>query len=96
MSWGNFGPVPYVVRAQSTKDAMRVIDEHEYRNGTCAFARDGQAAPYFADNTNIGMVGINAPLPVPAAYHGFGRCKRSLLADLAARARETTQFTLPS
>ena len=51
---------------------MRVIDEHEYGNGTCVFTRDGEAARYFADNINVGMVGINVPLPVPAAYHSFG------------------------
>jgi malonate-semialdehyde dehydrogenase (acetylating)/methylmalonate-semialdehyde dehydrogenase len=77
-----FGPVLCVVRADSEEEAMRLIDEHEYGNGTCIFTRDGEAARYFADRIKVGMVGINVPLPVPVAYHSFGGWKRSLFGDL--------------
>ena len=87
-----FGPVLCVVRAQSLEDAMRMIDEHEYGNGTCVFTRDGEAARYFAENINIGMVGINVPLPVPAAYHSFGGWKRSLFGDLSAYGPDSVRF----
>ena len=87
-----FGPVLCVVRAQSLEDAMRMIDEHEYGNGTCVFTRDGEAARYFADNINVGMVGINVPLPVPAAYHSFGGWKRSLFGDLSAYGPDSVRF----
>jgi malonate-semialdehyde dehydrogenase (acetylating)/methylmalonate-semialdehyde dehydrogenase len=79
-----FGPVLCVVRAESEEQAMRLIDDHEYGNGTCIFTRDGEAARYFADNIKVGMVGINVPLPVPVAYHSFGGWKRSLFGDLYA------------
>jgi malonate-semialdehyde dehydrogenase (acetylating)/methylmalonate-semialdehyde dehydrogenase len=78
-----FGPVLCVVRAESEEEAMRLIDEHEYGNGTCIFTRDGEAARYFADRIKVGMVGINVPLPVPVAYHSFGGWKRSLFGELA-------------
>ena len=87
-----FGPVLCVVRAESEEDAMRLIDEHEYGNGTCIFTRDGEAARYFADNIKVGMVGINVPLPVPVAYHSFGGWKRSLFGDLHAYGPDSVRF----
>ena len=87
-----FGPVLCVVRAESLEDAMRMIDEHEYGNGTCVFTRDGGAARHFAEKINIGMVGINVPLPVPVAYHSFGGWKRSLFGDLAAYGPDSVRF----
>ena len=60
---------------------MDLIDAHEYGNGTCIFTRDGEAARYFSDHIQVGMVGINIPLPVPVAYHSFGGWKRSLFGD---------------
>jgi len=72
-----FGPVLQVVRVQTMQEAMDLIDAHEYGNGTCIFTRDGEAARYFSDNIQVGMVGINLPLPVPVAYHSFGGWKRS-------------------
>ena len=87
-----FGPVLCIVRAESLEDAMRMIDEHEYGNGTCVFTRDGEAARYFAENINIGMVGINVPLPVPVAYHSFGGWKRSLFGDLSAYGPDSVRF----
>ncbi len=87
-----FGPVLCVVRAESEEEAMRLIDEHEYGNGTCIFTRDGEAARYFADNIRVGMVGINVPLPVPVAYHSFGGWKRSLFGDLYAYGPDSVRF----
>ena len=87
-----FGPVLCVVRAESQEDAMRLIDDHEYGNGTCIFTRDGEAARYFADNIKVGMVGINVPLPVPVAYHSFGGWKRSLFGDLYAYGPDSVRF----
>ena len=87
-----FGPVLCVVRASSEEEAMRLIDSHEYGNGTCIFTRDGEAARYFADNIKVGMVGINVPLPVPVAYHSFGGWKRSLFGDLYAYGPDSVRF----
>jgi malonate-semialdehyde dehydrogenase (acetylating)/methylmalonate-semialdehyde dehydrogenase len=79
-----FGPVLGVVRVKTLQEAMDMIDAHEYGNGTCIFTRDGEAARYFTDNIQVGMVGVNVPLPVPVAYHSFGGWKRSLFGDLHA------------
>jgi malonate-semialdehyde dehydrogenase (acetylating)/methylmalonate-semialdehyde dehydrogenase len=87
-----FGPVLCVVRASSQEQAMQLIDDHEYGNGTCIFTRDGEAARYFADNIQVGMVGINVPLPVPVATHSFGGWKRSLFGDLFAYGPDSVRF----
>lgn len=87
-----FGPVLCVVRVNSLQEAMTLIDEHEYGNGTCIFTRDGGVARYFSDHINVGMVGINVPLPVPAAYHSFGGWKRSLFGDLSAYGPDSVRF----
>ena len=87
-----FGPVLCVVRAESQEQAMQLIDNHEYGNGTCIFTRDGEAARYFADNIQVGMVGINVPLPVPVAFHSFGGWKRSLFGDLFAYGPDSVRF----
>lgn len=87
-----FGPVLCVVRAKSMEDAMQMINDHEYGNGTCIFTRDGEAARYFSDNINVGMVGINVPLPVPTSYHSFGGWKRSLFGDLSAYGPDSVRF----
>jgi malonate-semialdehyde dehydrogenase (acetylating)/methylmalonate-semialdehyde dehydrogenase len=87
-----FGPVLCVVRAESQEHAMRLINEHEYGNGTCIFTRDGEAARYFSDNIQVGMVGINVPLPVPVATHSFGGWKRSLFGDLFAYGPDSIRF----
>jgi len=73
-----FGPVLIVVRVNSQQEAMDLIDAHEFGNGTCIFTRDGEAARYFIDNIQVGMVGVNVPLPVPVAYQSFGGWKRSI------------------
>jgi malonate-semialdehyde dehydrogenase (acetylating)/methylmalonate-semialdehyde dehydrogenase len=87
-----FGPVLCVVRADSMREAMDLIDDHEYGNGTCIFTRDGEAARYFTDNIKVGMVGVNVPLPVPVAYHSFGGWKRSLFGDLYAYGPDAVRF----
>ncbi|MGR7921491.1 CoA-acylating methylmalonate-semialdehyde dehydrogenase [Zobellella denitrificans] len=87
-----FGPVLLVVRVQTMQQAMELIDAHEYGNGTCIFTRDGEAARYFSDNIQVGMVGINVPLPVPVAYHSFGGWKRSLFGDLYAYGPDAVRF----
>jgi malonate-semialdehyde dehydrogenase (acetylating) / methylmalonate-semialdehyde dehydrogenase len=87
-----FGPVLCIVRAESQEQAMQLIDDHEYGNGTCIFTRDGEAARYFADNIKVGMVGINVPLPVPVALHSFGGWKRSLFGDLSIYGPDGVRF----
>jgi malonate-semialdehyde dehydrogenase (acetylating) / methylmalonate-semialdehyde dehydrogenase len=87
-----FGPVLCVVRAESQEQAMQLIDDHEYGNGTCIFTRDGEAARYFADNIKVGMVGVNVPLPVPVALHSFGGWKRSLFGDLSIYGPDGVRF----
>jgi len=87
-----FGPVLGVVRVQSLQEAMQLIDAHEYGNGTCIFTRDGEAARYFTDHIQVGMVGVNVPLPVPVAYHSFGGWKRSLFGDLHAYGPDAVRF----
>ena len=87
-----FGPVLQVVRVDTMQEAMDLIDAHEYGNGTCIFTRDGEAARYFSDNIEVGMVGINVPLPVPVAYHSFGGWKRSLFGDLHAYGPDAVRF----
>ena len=87
-----FGPVLQVIRAESMDDAMKIINDHEYGNGTCIFTRDGEAARYFSDNILVGMVGINVPLPVPVSYHSFGGWKRSLFGDLFAYGPDGVRF----
>lgn len=87
-----FGPVLGVMRVNTLQEAMKLIDEHEYGNGTCIFTRDGAAARYFSDHIQVGMVGINVPLPVPVAYHSFGGWKRSLFGDLHAYGPDAVRF----
>lgn len=87
-----FGPVLQVIRVETMQEAMDLIDAHEYGNGTCIFTRDGEAARYFTDNIQVGMVGVNVPLPVPVSYHSFGGWKRSLFGDLSAYGPDAIKF----
>ncbi|MDG3087767.1 CoA-acylating methylmalonate-semialdehyde dehydrogenase [Vibrio hannami] len=87
-----FGPVLVVVRVDTLEDAVALINEHEYGNGTCIFTRDGEASRYFSDQVMVGMVGINVPLPVPVSYHSFGGWKRSLFGDLHAYGPDSVRF----
>ncbi|MFP2770774.1 CoA-acylating methylmalonate-semialdehyde dehydrogenase [Oceanisphaera sp. KMM 10153] len=87
-----FGPVLCVVRVNSLEAAIELINGHEYGNGTCIFTRDGEAARLFGDEIEVGMVGINVPLPVPVSYHSFGGWKRSLFGDLSAYGPDSVRF----
>ncbi|WP_236236641.1 CoA-acylating methylmalonate-semialdehyde dehydrogenase [Pseudomonas faucium] len=87
-----FGPVLCIVRVSSLEQAMQLINDHEYGNGTCIFTRDGEAARLFCDEIEVGMVGVNVPLPVPVAYHSFGGWKRSLFGDLHAYGPDGVRF----
>ncbi|MFC3704374.1 CoA-acylating methylmalonate-semialdehyde dehydrogenase [Devosia honganensis] len=87
-----FGPVLSVVRRDSFEAAAELIHGHEYANGTAIFTRDGDAAREFADRIEVGMVGINVPIPVPVAYHSFGGWKRSLFGGHAIYGPEGIHF----
>ncbi len=77
-----FGPVLQIVRAETLDEAIALPSRHQYGNGVAIFTRDGDAAREFADRVDVGMVGINVPIPVPVAYHSFGGWKRSAFGDL--------------
>nr|ACY02895.1 DddC [Psychrobacter sp. J466] len=87
-----FGPVLQVMRVQTMAEAVQLINDHEYGNGTCIYTRDGEAARYFIDNIEVGMVGVNIPLPVPIASQSFGGWKRSLFGDLAMYGPDGVRF----
>ncbi len=87
-----FGPVLTTVRAQSYEEALRLAMDHEYGNGTAIFTRDGDAARDFANRVNIGMVGVNVPIPVPLAYHTFGGWKKSMFGDLNQHGPDAFRF----
>ncbi len=87
-----FGPVLCVVRVDDYESALKLVDDHEYGNGVAVFTRDGDAARNFASRVNIGMVGINVPIPVPVAYHSFGGWKRSLFGDHHMHGPEGVRF----
>jgi malonate-semialdehyde dehydrogenase (acetylating)/methylmalonate-semialdehyde dehydrogenase len=87
-----FGPVLSTVRAASYEEAIGLAMDHEYGNGTAIFTRDGDAARDFANRINIGMVGINVPIPVPLAYHTFGGWKRSGFGDLNQHGPDAFRF----
>ena len=76
-----FGPVLSVVRAPDFDEALRLPSEHEYGNGAAIFTRDGDAAREFTNKVQVGMVGVNVPIPVPMAFHSFGGWKRSAFGD---------------
>jgi malonate-semialdehyde dehydrogenase (acetylating)/methylmalonate-semialdehyde dehydrogenase len=87
-----FGPVLTTVRAKSYEEAINLAIDHEYGNGTAIFTRDGDTARDFADRINIGMVGINVPIPVPLAYHTFGGWKKSVFGDLNQHGPDAFRF----
>ena len=87
-----FGPVLSTVRAQTYEDALAHAMDHEYGNGTAIFTRDGDTARDFANRINIGMVGINVPIPVPLAYHTFGGWKKSAFGDLNQHGPDAFRF----
>ncbi len=87
-----FGPVLSIVRAATYDEALRIINENPYGNGTAIFTRDGGAARQFQFDVEVGMVGINVPVPVPVAYYSFGGWKASLFGDLHMYGPEGVQF----
>ena len=87
-----FGPVLSVVRAESYEEALQLVNDHEYGNGTAIFTRDGDAARDFGHRAQIGMVGVNVPIPVPLAFHSFGGWKRSLFGDHFMHGPEGVRF----
>ncbi|MGS1015474.1 CoA-acylating methylmalonate-semialdehyde dehydrogenase [Allosphingosinicella humi] len=87
-----FGPVLQIVRAGSFEEAVRLPSEHQYGNGVAIFTRNGHAAREFAQRVNVGMVGINVPIPVPVAYHTFGGWKRSAFGDINQHGMEGVRF----
>ncbi|SEP39104.1 Aldehyde dehydrogenase family protein, partial [Methylobacterium sp. ap11] len=87
-----FGPVLAVARAPDYATAARMINEHEFGNGTAIFTRDGDAAREFAHQIQVGMVGINVPIPVPMAFHSFGGWKASLFGDHHMHGPEGVRF----
>ncbi len=87
-----FGPVLQIVRAHSFEEALQLPSQHQYGNGVSIFTRSGDAAREFADRVEVGMVGINVPIPVPVAYHSFGGWKRSGFADLNQYGMDGVRF----
>ncbi|MFH1805603.1 MAG: CoA-acylating methylmalonate-semialdehyde dehydrogenase [Pseudomonadota bacterium] len=87
-----FGPVLSVVRADSYDTAVDLINRHEYGNGTAIFTRDGDAARNFIDRIQVGMVGVNVPIPVPVGYHSFGGWKRSIFGAHGIYGPEAVHF----
>ncbi len=87
-----FGPVLQVVRADTLEEAARLPSEHQYGNGVAIFTRSGRAARDFAASVQVGMVGINVPIPVPVSYHTFGGWKRSAFADTNQHGPEGVRF----
>ena len=76
-----FGPVLSVVRVPSYDEAIRLINNHQFGNGTSIYTSDGRNSRHFTTNASIGMVGVNVPIPVPMAFHSFGGWKQSLFGD---------------
>lgn len=87
-----FGPVLCVVRVESYDEALALINQHEYGNGTAIFTRDGDTARQFTEKVQVGMVGVNVPIPVPMAFHSFGGWKRSLFGPLHMHGPDGVRF----
>ncbi len=87
-----FGPVLQIMRTESFEEAIALPSQHQYGNGVAIFTRNGRAAREFASRVNVGMVGINVPIPVPVAYHTFGGWKRSAFGDTNQHGMEGVKF----
>ena len=87
-----FGPVLQIMRAENFEEALALPSQHQYGNGVAIFTRNGRAAREFAQRVNVGMVGINVPIPVPVAYHTFGGWKRSAFGDTNQHGMEGMKF----
>ena len=87
-----FGPVLIVLRVDTYEQGLQLINSNEYGNGTAIFTNDGGAARRFQNEVQVGMVGINVPIPVPMAYYSFGGWKNSLFGDSHAHGTEGVHF----
>jgi malonate-semialdehyde dehydrogenase (acetylating)/methylmalonate-semialdehyde dehydrogenase len=87
-----FGPVLCVVRVPDLGTALRLVNEHEFANGTAIFTASGEAARAYTSAVQVGMVGINVPIPVPMAFHSFGGWKRSLFGPLHVHGPDGVRF----
>ena len=87
-----FGPVLSVVRAKNYEQAIEIVNNHQFGNGTSIYTASGETARHFTSNINIGMVGVNVPIPVPMAFHSFGGWKQSLFGDHAMHGEEGIRF----
>ncbi len=87
-----FGPVLSVVRAKDYNEALNLVNEHQFGNGTSIYTSDGEIARHFTTNAKIGMIGVNVPIPVPMAFHSFGGWKNSLFGDYAMHGEEGVRF----
>ena len=87
-----FGPVLSLVRVPDYEAALKLVNDHEYANGTAIFTRDGDTAREFAGRVEVGMIGINVPIPVPVAFYSFGGWKRSIIGDYFMHGTEGVNF----
>jgi malonate-semialdehyde dehydrogenase (acetylating) / methylmalonate-semialdehyde dehydrogenase len=87
-----FGPVVSVVRAKNYDEALNLVNEHAFGNGTSIYTSDGEISRHFTTNSKIGMVGVNVPIPVPMAFHSFGGWKQSLFGDHSVHGMEGVHF----
>lgn len=87
-----FGPVLCIVRAKDFEEAIALVNDHEFGNGTAIFTQDGEVARTYAQRVQVGMVGINVPIPVPVAYHTFGGWKHSIFGDVHMHGGQSIQF----
>ena len=87
-----FGPVLSVLRADTYEEALKLVNDHEFGNGTSIYTSDGEISRHFTTNCQIGMVGVNVPIPVPMAFHSFGGWKNSLFGDHAMHGNEGVRF----
>ena len=87
-----FGPVLGVLRVKTYEEALNAVNEHKFGNGTSIYTSDGEVSRHYTTNTNIGMVGVNVPIPVPMAFHSFGGWKQSLFGDHSMHGMEGIRF----
>ena len=87
-----FGPVLSVIRVKDFEEALKLVNDHEFGNGVAIFTRDGDVGRTFASKVQVGMVGVNIPIPVPMAFHSFGGWKRSLFGDQHMHGVEGVRF----
>jgi malonate-semialdehyde dehydrogenase (acetylating)/methylmalonate-semialdehyde dehydrogenase len=87
-----FGPVLQVIEVNKMSEAIKIVNDNEFGNGCCIFTSNGESARNFSQNAEIGMVGVNIPLPVPSSYHSFGGWKSSLFGDLSIYGPDGVRF----